>query len=334
MHSVPLRLILLLYVSLEPTTATLINTAAAQPGIASTPRHSALRSTAPVLTAPPPPPPTTTTTSSDGKDEDDGDGDNRFLPLVVAAFLFAKRFPLAPAAVIISSVRPLRRAMRSWATIVPMVVQLKLFELRTFDSQEAKLEARDVLDQRLSGEFAGFIGSMRGAFVKVAQVLGSLSPAPVRKPYIEKLEPMTDAAPGGRPWKSVERQITRELRRGSGNSRRKISDVFSEFDPTPIGTASVGQVHRAVLRSDGRTVAVKLQYPDARSLILTDLGNIHFILRCLGKQEEAHVVVRLALQPRTRPAHTRPAHTRPVRTHLTLHARDITSRADSNGSLA
>ena len=140
-----------------------------------------------------------------------------------------------------------------------MVVQLKFFELRKFPTPEAKAAARDRLDERLSREFADFVGSMRGAFVKVAQVLGSLSPPPVRKPYIEKLEPMADAAPGGRAWKSVERQITRELRRGPGNKRRTIRDVFSSFDPEPIGTASVGQVHRAVLRSDGRTVAVKLQ---------------------------------------------------------------------------
>jgi hypothetical protein len=41
---------------------------------------------------------------------------------------------------------------------------------------------------------------------------------------------------------------------------------------------------------DGRVVAVKLQYPDARRLILTDLGNIHRVLRALGKKAEAGVV--------------------------------------------
>lgn len=274
------------------TAATLINTPAA-PGPVTAPRQRPVRAAPPFLiTEPPPPPPPTT--AVDGKDDDDNDDgkDDGFFPLVVAAFMLAKRFPLAPAAVIISSVRPLRRAVRSWSTLVPMVVRLKLFELRRFETPEAKLQARDALDERLSSEFAGFIGSMRGAFVKVAQVLGSLSPPPVRKPYIKKLEPMADAAPGGRPWKSVQKQINRELRRGEGNKDRTLSSVFSEFDPVPIGTASVGQVHRAVLRSNGRTVAVKLQYPDARSLILNDLNTIHSLLKCVGKEEEASVVVR------------------------------------------
>ena len=32
---------------------------------------------------------------------------------------------------------------------------------------------------------------------------------------------------------------------------REVSELFSEFDPTPLGSASIGQVHRARLRSDG-----------------------------------------------------------------------------------
>ena len=52
----------------------------------------------------------------------------------------------------------------------------------------------------------------------------------------------------------------------------------------------MGQVHRARLRGSDIDVAVKVQYPDARSLILTDLSNIHRILKCLGKEAEAGVV--------------------------------------------
>ena len=146
----------------------------------------------------------------------------------------------------------------------------------------------------------------------------------------------------------------------------RLESVFSEFERVPIGTASIGQVHRAVLREDcdccrgrlelappddgaggrvlgrldgagGRVVcvararvarrfaprdgaaylggrgggrgqeagsdkraratraisrgqvAVKLQYRDARSLILADLANIHRVLRVL-KPEFAGVV--------------------------------------------
>jgi aarF domain-containing kinase len=47
--------------------------------------------------------------------------------------------------------------------------------------------------------------------------------------------------------------------------------VFSEFDHTPIGAASIGQVHRAVLKKTGQEVAVKVQYPLVERLFRSDI---------------------------------------------------------------
>lgn len=41
-------------------------------------------------------------------------------------------------------------------------------------------------------------------------------------------------------------------------------ELFIEFDPEPLGTASLAQVHRARLK-DGREVAVKVQHPTVKS---------------------------------------------------------------------
>ncbi|ORX68583.1 ABC1-domain-containing protein [Linderina pennispora] len=53
-----------------------------------------------------------------------------------------------------------------------------------------------------------------------------------------------------------------------------IDDMFSEFDPTPIGVASLAQVHRAVLRSTGQPVAVKVQHPTVRKYSDIDIATV------------------------------------------------------------
>jgi predicted unusual protein kinase regulating ubiquinone biosynthesis (AarF/ABC1/UbiB family) len=51
---------------------------------------------------------------------------------------------------------------------------------------------------------------------------------------------------------------------------------FTEFTDEPIAAASIGQVHRAVLR-DGRHVAVKIQYPGVAQAIRNDLANTELV---------------------------------------------------------
>jgi predicted unusual protein kinase regulating ubiquinone biosynthesis (AarF/ABC1/UbiB family) len=56
---------------------------------------------------------------------------------------------------------------------------------------------------------------------------------------------------------------------------------FARFDATPIAAASIGQVHRAVMH-DGRTVAVKVQYPGIAASIDADIDNVATLLRVSG----------------------------------------------------
>jgi aarF domain-containing kinase len=55
-------------------------------------------------------------------------------------------------------------------------------------------------------------------------------------------------------------------------------DLFETFDDIPIAAASIGQVHKAVLRSTGQTVAVKIQYPGVSNSIDSDLNNLSILL--------------------------------------------------------
>ena len=56
---------------------------------------------------------------------------------------------------------------------------------------------------------------------------------------------------------------------------------FRRFEPRPIAAASIGQVHRAITH-DGRTLAIKVQYPGIRESIAADVDNVAALLRVSG----------------------------------------------------
>jgi ubiquinone biosynthesis protein len=65
-----------------------------------------------------------------------------------------------------------------------------------------------------------------------------------------------------------------------------VERAFLEFDPTPLASASIGQVHRAVL-PDGRQVAVKVQRPAAAGQIEADLGLLYQAAKLLKERVKA-----------------------------------------------
>ena len=54
--------------------------------------------------------------------------------------------------------------------------------------------------------------------------------------------------------------------------------LFSNFEERPFAAASIGQVHKATLKSNGKEVAVKVQYPGVRNSIDSDLNNLSLLL--------------------------------------------------------
>jgi len=65
-----------------------------------------------------------------------------------------------------------------------------------------------------------------------------------------------------------------------------LDTVFSEFEMAPVASASLSQVHRAVLREDGTSVAVKVQRPEIVDDIITDLNILESVCLFLDQQFE------------------------------------------------
>jgi ubiquinone biosynthesis protein len=66
----------------------------------------------------------------------------------------------------------------------------------------------------------------------------------------------------------------------------RLSNLFTSFDEEPLAAASLGQVHRAVLR-DGREAAVKVQRPGIREVVARDLEVLHEVASFLDSHTEA-----------------------------------------------
>lgn len=101
-----------------------------------------------------------------------------------------------------------------------------------------------------------------GIFVKFGQVLSTrkeLFP-PV---FIEELEKLQQNAPP-----LSKQQVDKVLQE---NLKAPIEQVFSSFDDKPLAAASIGQVHRAVLRETNEQVVVKVLRPDMREVMRDDL---------------------------------------------------------------
>jgi ubiquinone biosynthesis protein len=120
------------------------------------------------------------------------------------------------------------------------------------------------------------------AYIKLGQVL-STRPDLIPESYVHELEKLQDEVPAF-PFPQVVEVIEREFGGDSGEAR--MSKLFESFDPEPLGTASLGQVHAAVLRG-GRDVVVKVQRPDIREVLADDLEFFNELATFFTKHTDA-----------------------------------------------
>lgn len=117
------------------------------------------------------------------------------------------------------------------------------------------------------------LSHLRGAAMKLGQMI-SMDAGDVLPPELtEILARLRDQANFMPP-----KQLDRVLKEEWGSDWRK---QFRRFEPRPIAAASIGQVHRALTR-DGRTVAIKVQYPGIAQSIDSDVDNVATLLRMTG----------------------------------------------------
>ncbi|HEV2634779.1 MAG TPA: AarF/ABC1/UbiB kinase family protein [Actinocrinis sp.] len=129
------------------------------------------------------------------------------------------------------------------------------------------------LQQRTAEQLFRVLGQLKGGAMKFGQALSVFEaalPEELVAPYRAALTGLQENAPA-MPAASVHKALAAAL----GPQWRELFESFSE---KPAAAASIGQVHRAVW-ADGRTVAVKVQYPGAGKALLGDLNQLARVSR-------------------------------------------------------
>jgi len=114
------------------------------------------------------------------------------------------------------------------------------------------------------------LSKMRGAALKLGQMISfqdSKMLPPAIQEVLQRVQDRADYMPASQRNKVLTSNLGPEWR-----------DLFSKFDETPLAAASIGQVHSAVLKSNGARVAVKVQYPGVANSIDSDLNNLAILL--------------------------------------------------------
>lgn len=144
---------------------------------------------------------------------------------------------------------------------------------RVFASAERREQLDTAFELRTAEQVTAALGEMKGALMKLGQMASYLDqglPEHVR----DALAQLQSNAP----------PMSAELAAGVIRTElgRQPDEVFATWDPVPIASASIGQVHRAMTH-DGQAVAVKVQYPGVAEAMASDLSNLGFLFGGLGQ---------------------------------------------------
>lgn len=133
------------------------------------------------------------------------------------------------------------------------------------DAKRAQLEEQYVI--RSAEDVAAVLGNMKGAIMKAGQMFSFIADGLPEQARAALATLQSDVAPMA---PSLAEGVIEE------EFGRLPHELFLDWEPEPVAAASIGQVHRAVLK-DGRKVAVKVQYPGVDKAIASDLDNAQLL---------------------------------------------------------
>jgi len=139
-----------------------------------------------------------------------------------------------------------------------------------FTSKDKREERRKAILSQQAQELVDELGKLKGSLVKIGQMMALFGehflPEEVTA-ALHTLESQTTALA----WPTMFRHLQMEL------GDMKLADL--DISRTPLGAASLAQVHKAVRKSDGKPLVLKVQYPGVADAIDSDLRALVRLLK-------------------------------------------------------
>ncbi|KAJ7497323.1 ABC1 family-domain-containing protein [Mycena latifolia] len=147
------------------------------------------------------------------------------------------------------------RSYRVVAAACRSVVEYKIIEYKTasnsYASEEDRLRAMSECHTRSAQYVLKALLANGGIFIKLGQHMASLLVLP--REWTSTMRPLQDRCEPT-PYEDIEALFRSDM-------GAPVSELFDEFDPVPIGVASLAQVHRGRDRKTKKEVAIKIQHP-------------------------------------------------------------------------
>ena len=170
------------------------------------------------------------------------------------------------------------RSVRFWASTIPCYAEYKYAEYRMSKlPEDSDLNYYSPLHEKYAPKMKDLTLDMQGFYFKMAQVLSTRDEF-VPDMYMEWMKKLQGQSPKVLDGPEVRKQVTKAL------GIEKIEDVFEEWDDKPIGAASIGQVHKAKLKSNGKQVAVKFMLPGVEEKFRNDIRTVETFCKYLMPQ--------------------------------------------------
>lgn len=165
----------------------------------------------------------------------------------------------------------MRLGLRGYLRLARILATFFGFALRVLSHSFRGRGSRSERRRREGAILREKLARLGPAFIKIGQTLATRADM-LPPEYIQELSKLQDEVP---PFSASEARAIIE-----GELGARIEDIFSEFEDEPIAAASLGQVHRARLRT-GQRVAVKVQRPAIRERIMFDISVLRRAARAL-----------------------------------------------------